>query len=232
MIAFDPRTAVPGRWSLAPEDTLGLVFWTKDPSNLLKDRELLRGYQVQVHVTITGWHEVEKGTPDIDTAARLLKETVEAFGAENVTWRFSPVPLLPTDVVLERYNHIATLVRQEEVFVSFLQDNDLVPETRDAGERSELLFEMAQVYPTTKVLLCNEDQTTLAFDGVSRGVCAPGFRGALDASKFEGCGCVLMADPFTINESCTFGCTYCYASDKSLADKKRNTTRRSLEVVG
>ena len=232
MVAFDPRTAVPGRWSLAPEDTQGLVFWTKDPSNLLRDRELLRPYQVQVHVTLTGWHEAEKGAPDIRTGARLLKETVEAFGRANVTWRFSPVPLLPIDEVLERYNHIATLVRQEEVFVSFLQENDLVPETRDPVERSVLLFEMAQVYPATKVLLCNEDQTTPDSLGVSRGVCAPGFRGALDAAQFEGCGCVLMADPFTINESCTMGCQYCYAADKSLSGKKRNTTRRSLEVVG
>ena len=47
----------------------------------------------------------------------------------------------------------------------------------------------------------------------------------------EGCGCVLMADPFTINESCTFGCQYCYAADKSLAPKKRNTTKGHLPVV-
>lgn len=232
MLGIDPRSGVPKWWSLAPEDTLGLVFWTKDPTNLLADRELLRAYQTQVHVTLTGWTEVEKGAPDIKTGIRLLNETVEAFGAANVTWRFSPIPLLPAEEVLERYNRIATGVRQAEVFVSFLQENDLMPETRTPLERGTLLWEMAEVYPATKVLLCNEDQTTPDQINVGRGVCAPGFRGPLDVAKFEACGCILMADPFTINESCTLGCEYCYAADQSLSAKKRNTTRRSLAIVG
>ena len=40
MVAFDPRKAsAPGVWSLQPEDTLGLVFWTKNPMNLLLSQE-------------------------------------------------------------------------------------------------------------------------------------------------------------------------------------------------
>lgn len=239
MVAFDPRTAVPGRWSLAPEDTQGLVFWTKDPTNLLKDRELLRGYQVKVHVTITGWHEVEKGTPDIETAARLLKETVAAFGAKNVTWRFSPVPILPEDELLFRFGKIMMAARGaglRKVFVSFLQTNDQMEEPRSEAQRMAILQKMAAEVGMPfgfEVDLCAEDRSP--FDGpdnLVRGICAPPLMGFSESAKVEGCGCVLMADPFTINESCTFGCTYCYASDKSLADKKRNTTRRSLEVVG
>lgn len=250
MVAFDPRTAVPGRWSLAPEDTLGLVFWTKDPSNLLKDRELLRAYQVKVHVTVTGWVEVEKGAPDLMSGARLLRETVEVFGSQNVTWRFSPVPILPMPELLERFFTIATHAGTglSEVFVSFLQTNDLMPESRDADQRRATLVEMAKVVKPLglKVALCNEDRSPLGADNLVRGICAPplvpthpretfgeGRKSAeIIIPQVEGCGCVLMADPFTINESCTFGCTYCYASDKGLADKKRNTTRRSLEVVG
>jgi sulfatase maturation enzyme AslB (radical SAM superfamily) len=47
----------------------------------------------------------------------------------------------------------------------------------------------------------------------------------------EGCGCALAVDPFTINETCTMGCSYCYAADKSLASKKRNTTKFSLPLA-
>src|SRR5580698_706440 len=68
MVAFDQRTGVPSTWSLRVKDTLGLVFWTKDPTNLVEDRACLEGFRVQVHVTITGWHEVEKGAPDLESA--------------------------------------------------------------------------------------------------------------------------------------------------------------------
>jgi len=234
MIGVDPRTGVPVWWSLTPEDTLGLVFWTKDPTNLLADRDLLRDHQVKVHVTLTGWEEVEKGAPDIRSGIRLLQETVECYGAENVTWRFSPVPILPGPELYSRFRRIAEGAQAAglgSVFISFLQTNDRMAEPRDSEERSTVLADL-QAHTSLDVILCAEDSTpVMESSDVRRGICAPPLSGmGLDALT-EGCGCVLMADPFTINESCTLGCEYCYAADKSLSTKKRNTTRRSLEIV-
>ena len=83
-----------------------------------------------------------------------------------------------------------------------------------------------------QVILCNEDSTLRRVselpENLSAGVCAPPEDFALPGlarPPSEGCGCVLMADPFTVNETCTMGCSYCYAADKTLAPKKRNTTR-------
>ncbi len=87
MVALDPK-GIPSKWSLKPEDTLGLIWWTKDPTNLLANVDLLKPYRNKVHVTITGWEEVEKGAPTFLKARKLLKKTAEAFGPENVTWRF------------------------------------------------------------------------------------------------------------------------------------------------
>jgi len=230
MMAFDPLRTAPSWWSLKPEDTLGLVFWTKDPTNLLRNRTLLAPYRTSVHVTITGWEEVEKGAPKLQEAGNLLVETARAF--ETVYWRFSPIPLLPGIEVLNRFNELlfyAVVAGLDRVYVSFLQENDLMPETRTAQERTLLLQTMVEEASRfgVSVLLCADD-TSLS--GVPQGVCVPPSDFEV-AGPVEGCGCPVMADPFTINEVCTFGCQYCYAADKSLSSKKRNTTRGTLRVL-
>ena len=248
MLAFDPRDAIPYNWSLKPEDTLGLIFWTKDPKNLVRSRSVLAPYRMKVHVTITGWTEEEHGVPDMYDVASYAHLLSEQIGMENVVWRFSPVPLVHD--VVDRFRRIADLLNAggwgtgnskttDRVYLSFLQDNDKIPEARERDTRLGLMVDMAMVAKDygLRVLLCNEDRTLLRVEGLppnlEASVCAPpedfsqpGFA----RPPSEGCGCVLMADPFTINETCTLGCTYCYAADKTLAPKKRNTTR-NLPVV-
>lgn len=234
---IDPRTGIPSTWSLLPEDTLGLTFWTKDPSNLLRAAHALRHYDnVDVHVTLTGWEEVEKGAPTLEEGGELLVETAAAFPRTH--WRFSPVPLLEHGEVVRRFGLIleyAEVARLREVYLSFLQTNDRMTEARERDERLALMVEMAELAKGygVRVLLCNEDRTLARVaelpDNLGSGVCARpewfGMEGH-DVPASEGCGCALAVDPFTINESCTLGCTYCYAADKSLSEKKRNTTRR------
>lgn len=234
MLAIDPRNAIPYIWSLRPEDTLGLVFWTKDPTNLLHDAPWLPNYRFKIHVTLTGWEEVEKGAPTLHQGGRLLNETFMKYGSA-VTWRFSPVPLLDPEEVVRRFAAISAYVPVGAgVYLSFLQTNDLMPETRDAEARVHLMRRLAEVADarSIRVHLCNEDRTLLGVRGLplnlAPGICAPPEDFAVPgrgASPSEGCGCVLMADPFTINESCTMGCQYCYAADKAFAPKKMNTSR-------
>jgi DNA repair photolyase len=240
LVAFDPRNAIPYEWSLKPDDTLGLVFWTKDPTNLIFDARWLKDYRFKVHVTVTGWHEVEKGAPSLRLGTNLLSMAASAFGPENVSWRFSPVPMVPD--VVERFDTIAALASEHgvrSVYLSFLQTNDLMAETRNEQDRLNLLVQMAEVGAQrgVRVLLCNEDRLLMGHPdlhpNLASGLCAPPADFAQpgrDMPPSEGCGCVLMADPFTINETCTMGCQYCYAADATLAPKKRNTTR-SLPII-
>ncbi len=240
MIAFDPMAAgAPKHWSLKPEDTLGLVFWTKDPTNLIHDAPWLGDYNFRIHVTLTGWEEVEKGAPNLVTGANLLARTTEAYGPGRVTWRFSPVPIVSDTV--GRFQRIARIVGPagvDRVFLSFLQENDLMPETRSELERVQLMKQLADIGALygIKVFLCNEDESLVGrgeYQNLSAGVCAPPTdfdQPGRQKPPSEGCGCIHMLDPFTLNESCTMGCKYCYASDKNYAPKKINTTR-SLPVI-
>jgi DNA repair photolyase len=237
MTAFDPRTAIPGEWSLRQEDTQGLILWTKNPTNLLKDAALLKGYPLVVHVTLTGWGEVEKNAPDIHEGIRLLKDTVRTFGVHQVVWRFTPIPQLPTLEILDRFTEIAEEVAKvgvREVYTVFLQPNDRMPETRTVHRRHLTIQAMARSveYLHILVLHCKDDQTTLSKPidqyeyNLDVGVCEDGRR--FGAPPTMDCGCCLAVDPFTINETCALGCKYCYAADKSLSAKKRNTTLRVL----
>lgn len=227
MLGFDPRTALPSKWSLRPEDTLGLIFWTREAKALVRSADLLQAYPLVIHYTLTGWHEVEKGSPSIDTALGTMRDTVAAFGADNVVWRFSPVPVV--DDAVERFERIAKGVEGmgiKDVFVSFLQENSTKNEARPSRFRRELLRQMAARTSLT-VQVCFEDDTKVedSAKGLRRGVCESGQRFStsmgIDWPKTEGCGCALAIDPFTINESCAFGCQYCYAADA----KKRSTTK-------
>jgi DNA repair photolyase len=229
MMAFDPRTAVPAKWSLKPDDTFGLIFWTRNPGELIAHADRIRDYPMVVHVTLTGWHEVEHGAPDLTEGISLLTRAVDAFGPDRVVWRFSPVPIVQDS--LERFQAIAIAARRiglGHVYVSFLQENDSVPEQRSRRTRVELLRQLS-VRTDLDIRLCNEDATLKTYDemvipiNLHRAVCEDGRRFGLRPPS-EGCGCALAVDPFTINESCNMGCEYCYAADMSLSPAKRDTT--------
>lgn len=259
MLGVDPRTGAPKLWSLAPEDTLGLIWWTREPSNLIKNVGRFLAYKHVINFTLTGWTEVEHKAPDIERGLDLMRQTCDTFGAENVVWRFSPVPTI--QYPFERWHKIAEEVVKmgvQECYVAFLQENDNLVEDRSMMSRVQLLQVMARDQPDLKVLLCNEDSTLRDLhrehnsfagqdpteltsmaahrllhlkdaiddipDNLSYGICEDSKRFAPDV-KTEGCGCALSIDPFSINETCRFGCEYCYAADKSLAPKKRSTTK-------
>ena len=87
---------------------------------------------------------------------------------------------------------------------------------------------MAEILPAPgRVLMCNEYPVSSKAERVLNAACVPPVS---SASPVEPCGCGVMPDPFTLNESCSYGCLYCYVGESTLRTKKHNTTR-SLPVV-
>jgi hypothetical protein len=243
MLAFHPEQMEPYRWSLRPDDTLGLIFWTKDPTNIWSEGLQEKGYKVKVHVTVTGWEEVERKAPPLQIAATKLAMSYQLLGEDSVIWRFSPIPILPPDELIRRFHLILARTSDyqvKRVYASFLQGNDLMPETRSESDRLNILAQMgelAQQYGV-KVLLCNEDQLLRSHPdlhpNVGSGVCAPPEDFALpkrDKPPSEGCGCVLMVDPFCVNESCSVGCQYCYAADREMNPHRSDSSRELLKIL-
>lgn len=185
-----------------------------------------------IHMTLTGWHEVEHGAPSIERGLDSMQRLVNIFGAENVVWRFSPVPAV--DDTVARFERIARSVEAlgvNRLYVAFLQPNDLMPEERPVEARQELLRAMAE---TTGLVIqvCQADKTLVGFSlhttpNVRYGVCEDGRHfSSPEVCEFltEDCGCALAVDPFTITEGCSMGCSYCYSADKSISFCKRDTT--------
>jgi len=229
MVAFDPRTAVPKLWSLHPKDTLGLVFWTKNPMNLIQHRQKLEKYSVNLHITATGWYEVEKGAPTLFESGALLVKAARIF--PQTYWRFSPVPILPEKELLLRFRVLlgyATMAKINHVVVSFIQPNDRLLETRSLQERFELLNKMASEGEKfgVKIVLCADDQSFKDWSGAlfETDICVKSEdfinRKPDSVLYLDTCGCVMMADPFTVNEVCSCSCTYCYAGDKNLSSQR------------
>lgn len=233
--AFDPRTGTPSWWSLKPEDTHSLVFWTKNPTNLLKHWKKLRPYHLVVNVTITGWSEVEHGVPPTEEVLQVYKSLAHRIGRSHLVWRFSPVPVVRD--VIDRFEQIASALKgyTKVVYLSFLQTNDRIPETRGRPTRVGVL-EYLDVVASSKgiqIQLCRDDRPLWASPRLDamRGVCVPpvSLHGG-PRPESETCGCSVMVDPFSFSEHCTMGCEYCYVSDRNLGGGKKNTTR-SLPVV-
>lgn len=231
MLGLDPRNTMMNPWSLLPEDVLGMVFWTKNPTYLIEDHKLLRDFPLVIHMTLTGWVEVEHGAPNLKWGLRRMKEAVDTFGPDRVVWRFSPIPLVPD--VAERFDVIAREVEAmglKQVYVSFLQGNDLIPETRSPASRLSLLTSMARS-TRLQIKVCRENMDLSLTGGIpnlSYGVCEDGSRFRI-TTPLEKCGCALSVDPFSINEACSMSCEYCYSSDKTLSSERRNTTK--LKVI-
>lgn len=232
VVAFDPRDAIPKRWSLRPEDVSELILWTKSPSRLLLGLTSVSPLVdllpvLKVHVTITGWREVEPRVPALEVVALETKRL--ALMGIDVTWRFSPVPLLESEQVRGRFASIAARLGGwvPVVFVSFLAENEFVPETRGASECGALVDDLARIAAGEgiELRLCADDAATTC--SAPRGVCAPARSGA----KTSPCGCGLAVDPFSFNESCDLGCRYCFVLNREMSPRKRNTTKLRLPIT-
>jgi hypothetical protein len=234
MVAFDPKTATPKVWSLVPEDTLGLVFWTKNSRTLIQNKRLLEPYKVVVNLTITGWFEAEEGVPNFYKAGKLLTDTSETF---KTYWRFSPIPLLPIEILLFRFQHLlayASLAKLNQVLVSFIQPNDKVQETRSLQERFDILNMLAEKAEKVgiKVVLCADDVSFKGYKGAIFETSPCVYSTDFDYTvKMEKCGCVSMVDPFTVNEACEYNCDYCYSGYKNFSKEKRDTTQTRCSAV-
>ncbi len=225
------------RINLSPEVIDCIVFWTKNPANMLGKLEYLQDYAYYFQFTLTGYgRDIEPNLPD------KRKELIPAFqklsekiGKEKVIWRYDPILLsdkYTADYHLRAFEEIAGNLAgyTEKAVISFV---DLYEKTwrntRGLGirlatekEMMGLAAEMARIASkyNLEIESCAE-QWDFQKVGIQRGSCIDkkliemiiGCRltGQKGKNQRKECGCFESVEVGAYN-TCLNGCRYCYAN--------------------
>lgn len=225
------------RIDLSPEVVDCIVFWTKNPANMLARLDELKEYPYYFQFTLTGYgRDVEPGLPDkrselIPTFQKLSGK----IGAQKVIWRYDPIFIsrhYTLDYHLKAFEEIAHSLAgyTRKVVISFV---DLYAKTQrntaglqidslsaqDMVELAKQLVAIAGRYGM-EVESCAE-LIDLQSVGVKHGSCIDkelieeiiGCKliGGKDKNQRAECGCYESVEIGTYN-TCKNGCRYCYAN--------------------
>ena len=107
----NPFNGVPSY--VAYQNTRFIVFWSKNPSPLLKHLDELEARKISCYIqyTLNDYEAegLEKGVPPLDFRISTFKKLVDKLGKGRVIWRFDPMILTDTisiDCLLEKVERI------------------------------------------------------------------------------------------------------------------------------
>lgn len=225
------------RIDLSPEVVDCIVFWTKNPANMIDKLDFLQDYVYYFQFTLTGYgKDIEPNLPGkreelIPTFQKLSGK----IGKEKVIWRYDPILInvrYTIDYHLKAFEEIAGKLSgyTERVIISFV---DLYAKTKrntrnlDIRELSkeEMLYlagQLAKIASRYNLIIesCAE-QINLQEVGISHGSCID--KGLIekilgcklicekDKNQRPECGCFESVEVGTYN-TCLNGCKYCYAN--------------------
>lgn len=119
------------------QDTRFIVFWSKNPKNLLAHLDELKERNINCYIqfTLNDYEEegLEKGVPPLNERIVTFRNLAERLGKEHVIWRFDP--LILTDKI-----GIKDLLRK----IEYIGDNL-------NGYTEKLVFSFADITPYRKV---------------------------------------------------------------------------------
>lgn len=225
------------RINLSPDVVDCIVFWTKNPENMMPRLDELKDYNYYFQFTLTGYgKEIE---PNIPNKRRVLLETFrnlsDRIGSDRVIWRYDPILLNETYVPeyhIKAFEEIAGHLKgyTHKVVISFV---DLYAKTKrnteglnikevNQNEILKLAGRMAEIARDNHLSIetCAE-QVDLAEMGIPHGSCVDkvlieqliGCRLRVNKDKNQRgeCGCFESVEIGTYN-TCKNGCKYCYAN--------------------
>ena len=225
------------RIDLSPDVVDCIVFWTKNPADMIEKLKYLEDYVYYFQFTLAGYgKDMEPNLPNkreelISTFRTLSEKT----GKEKVIWRYDPI------LISDRYTMDYHLKAFEEIASSLADDTDKVVisfvdlyaktqrNTKELGIRQmtknemiRLAAQMAQIASKYHLIIesCAE-QIDLQNVGIQHGSCIDkkliekllGCRllGEKDKNQREACGCLESVEVGAYN-TCLNGCKYCYAN--------------------
>ena len=225
------------RIDLSPEIVDCIVFWTKNPINIMDKLDALRGYQYYFQITITGYgRDVEPALPDKnDVLIPAFKELSDKIGKKRTIWRYDPILINERYTKEYHYRAFSKIADQladytERVVISFVdlyqktQRNTAGLHIKNVGndEMTEIARELAEIAREHNLIIesCAE-MIDLESVGVAHGHCIDKalieeligcpLKGSKDKNQRPECGCFESVEVGAYN-TCKNGCKYCYAN--------------------
>lgn len=235
-----------------------IVFWTKNPNNMLDKLSRIDEYSYYFQFTLNPYDKniepyVSKKKYIINTFAALSKK----IGKERVIWRYDPIILTDTydiDYHIKWFEFLASKLSQytNKCIISFLdlysktQRNfnniELQPITYEKMELIACQFAKIASKYNLRLETCSEEIDLNKY-GIKNGKCIDdklisditGKKLIVkkDLNQRLECGCVKSIDIGEYN-TCKHGCIYCYAnySNNKLAKNVENHESTSPILIG
>lgn len=225
------------RIDLSPQVVDCIVFWTKNPANMIPYLEELRDYTYYFQFTLTGYgRDIEPNLPDKrKELIPTFQELAQRIGKERVIWRYDPIFInekYTADYHRKAFGEIADRLAgyTERVVISFvdmyakLRKNAAQYAIREmtGSEMTDLAAKMARIAADhdLRIESCAE-QLDLQALGIRHGSCIDrdlierlqGCRltGGKDRNQRGECSCFESVEIGTY-DTCLNGCKYCYAN--------------------
>jgi hypothetical protein len=240
------------RADLRPESVAGIVFWTRHAAPLLQHLPTLdeAGYTYYFLYSLLGYpRRLEAASPDREVAIRTIRELADRVGRERVSWRYDP--LILDDELTESWHrhHFESLLERlsgsvDRVIVSVIDPyrktqagigkQDASPVRYDVDAYVELLVELSRMASHAGLPMQSCCEPALEVPGIVPRACIDASRiAALSGHPVEGhphklrpgCLCDRSIDIGT-NNTCRFGCRYCYATRRPATDVAPQVTAR------
>lgn len=222
---------------LSPEVVDCIVFWTKNPTNMMKYLEDLKDYQYYFQFTITSYgKDIEPNLPNKkEIIIPTFKALSDRIGKDRVILRYDPILMnerYTIDYHIEAFNKITSALSgyTNKVVISFIDIySKILKNTKEFGIK-QLSSENMRFVAKNLAVIAKQNHMTIescaeSIDlkdiGISHGSCIDKetieniIGGSLKCMKDKNqraeCGCIESIDVGTYNTCCN-GCIYCYAN--------------------
>jgi len=243
---------------LSPSVVDCIVFWTKDPCNMIDKLSLLEKYKYYFQFTLNSYDQsVECGVRKKSDIIKTFIELSRIIGKEKVIWRYDPILLSNKYTKEHHYKYFEIFASKlkgytDKCVISFLdlykntqrgvKSLELSPLTEvDMVEIARNISAIANKYNIEIATCC--ERIDLSPYGIKHNKCiddtlitkivGANLNIEKDKTQREVCGCVSSIDIGAYN-TCRHNCAYCYAtySEKTVEKNRLLHNPKSPLLLG
>lgn len=236
------------RVNLSPNMVDGIVFWTKNPTPMLKSIHKLKDYPFYFQFTITPYgKDIEPSLPSKkETIIPTFKYLSDMIGPQRMVWRYDPILInkkYSIEYHTDTFEKMAKLLHKytRKCTVSFIDDYKNIRKSTKTLKMFDIddlkkriiarnISEIAHAYNLT-IDTCAEEIDLNEY-GIKHAKCidplifeeikGKPLKIGKDKNQRPACGCASSIDIGMYN-TCSNGCVYCYANFSSNIVKKNRS---------